>query len=152
VVDVGGGNGALLLEVLGDKSEVRGIVFDLPETDRDESSFPDNVQFVAGSFFEQVPEGDAYVISAILHDWDDEHAGAILRTVRAAARRGARLFVAESVIGSGNEHPSVKWLDLLMLVLAGGRERTENEWRALLEDSGFEPVSIENGLIQARCR
>jgi hypothetical protein len=152
VVDVGGGNGALLVEVLGDKPDVHGIVFDLPETDRGEVAFGDNVEFVAGSFFECVPPGDTYVLSAILHDWDDERASAILRTIRAAARRGARLIVAETVIQPGNDRNGSKWLDLLMLLLAGGRERTEREWRALLEGAGFEPVAIDDGLVEARCR
>jgi hypothetical protein len=152
VVDVGGGNGALLGELLRGRPEVHGIVFDLPETERDEGSFGDNVEFVAGSFFERVPRGDAYVLSSILHDWGDERATAILRTIRAAARPGARLFVAETVVQPGNDPDGSKWLDLLMLVLAGGRERTEDEWRALLEGAGLEPVAIEDGLIEARCR
>ena len=150
VVDVGGGNGALLLEVLRDRPQVRGIVFDLPETTRDESTFPDNVEFAAGSFFERVPPGDAYVLSGILHDWDDERAAAILRTIRASAPPGARLLVAESV-APGNEPDGAKWLDLLMLVLMGGRERTEPQWRALLEGVDLEPVRIEDGLLEARC-
>ena len=152
VVDVGGGNGTLLFEVLGERPEVHGIVFDLPETDRDDASFGDNVEFVAGSFFDRVPPGDAYVLSGILHDWDDERATAILRTIRSAARPGARLLVAENVIQPGNDRNGAKWLDLLMLVLAGGRERTEGEWRVLLEGAGFEPVAVEDGLVEARCR
>jgi hypothetical protein len=151
VVDVGGGNGTLLLEVLGDRPDVHGIVFDLSETDRDESSFSDNVEFAAGSFFERVPSGETYVLSGILHDWNDERASAILRTIRSAAPPGARLLVAEAVIQPGNERNGSKWLDLLMLVLAGGRERTEPEWRVLLEGAGFQPVAIEDGLIEARC-
>jgi hypothetical protein len=126
-------------------------VFDLPETDRDESLFGNRLEFVAGSFFERVPEGDAYVLSAIIHDWDDERATAILHTIRAAAKRGARLLIAETVVPPGNEPEGAKWLDLLMLVIADGRERTEREWRALLEGAGVEPVSIEDGLIEARC-
>jgi hypothetical protein len=98
-----------------------------------------------------VPTGDAYVLSAIIHDWNDERATAILRTIRAAAPPGARLLITESVIPPGNEPEGAKWLDLLMLVLAGGRERAEPEWRALLEGAGFEPVRIESGLIEARC-
>jgi hypothetical protein len=152
VVDVGGGNGALLVELLRHRSELRGIVFDLPETDRDEDALGDNIEFVAGSFFERVPAGDAYVLSAILHDWNDERATAILRTVRASAPHDARVLIVESVIPPGNEPNGAKWLDLLMLVLAGGRERTEREWRALLEGAGLEPVSVEDGLIEARCR
>ena len=152
VVDVGGGNGALLVELVRRRPKLRGIVFDLPETDRDEAALGDRIEFVAGSFFERVPSGDAYVLSGILHDWDDERAGAILANIGAAARPGARVLVTESVISPGNEPDGAKWLDLLMLVLAGGRERTEPEWRALLEGAGCEPVRIENGLIEARCR
>ena len=152
VVDVGGGNGALLVALLQSRPELRGIVLDLPETVRDEDALGPNIEFVEGSFFEQVPTGDAYVLSGIIHDWDDETATAILRTIRAAAPAHARLLVTESVIEPGNEPEGAKWLDLLMLVLAGGRERTEPEWRALLVAGGFEPVSIENGLIEARCR
>jgi hypothetical protein len=151
VVDVGGGNGTLLRGLLRRRSELRGIVFDLPETDRDESAFGDRLEFVEGSFFERVPEGDAYVLSGIIHDWDNERAGAILRTIRTAAPEHARLLVTETVLPPGNEPDGAKWLDLLMLVLAGGRERTEPEWRALLGGADWEPVRIENGLIEARC-
>jgi hypothetical protein len=152
VVDIGGGNGALLVELLRLRPGLCGIVFDLPETDRDESELAPDIEFVAGSFFERVPEGDAYVLSAIIHDWDDERATAILRTIREAAPPHARLLITESVIPPGNEPEGAKWLDLLMLVLAGGRERTEPQWRALLEGAGFEPIEIESGLVQARCR
>jgi O-methyltransferase domain len=152
VVDVGGGNGSLLLGLLRRQPNLRGIVFDLPETDRDESSFPDGLEFVAGDFFERAPRGDTYLLSGILHDWNDDRAAAICRTIRTAASPGARLLIAESVIPPGNEPEGAKWLDLLMLVLAGGRERTEAEWRELLGSTGFEVEQIENGLIQARCR
>ncbi len=151
VVDVGGGNGALLSALLARRPEPRGIVFDLPETERDEASFGDRLDFVAGSFFERVPEGDAYVLSGILHDWDDKAAAAILQTIRAAARPKARLLVIESVIQPGNDPDGAKWLDLLMLVLAGGRERTEADWRTLLTRAGFELQAVEEGLIEATC-
>jgi hypothetical protein len=151
VVDVGGGNGALLAELLRLRPALHGIVLDLPETDRDESTFGPHLEFVAGSFFESVPTGDAYLLSGIIHDWDDEAATEILRTIAGAARPGARVLATESVIQPGNDPDGAKWLDLLMLVLAGGRERTEPEWRALLEGAGLEPVSIEDGLVQARC-
>ena len=72
VVDVGGGNGALLRELIKLRPELRGIVFDLPETVRDEASLGDRIEFVAGSFFESVPGGGAYVLSGILHDWSDD--------------------------------------------------------------------------------
>jgi DNA-binding Lrp family transcriptional regulator len=151
VVDVGGGNGALLVELFRGQPALRGIVFDLPETERDESSLGDRIDFVAGSFFDGVPAGGTYVLSGILHDWDDERASAILRTVRAAAPSDARVLILESVVPVGNEPEGSKWLDLLMLVLAGGRERTAEEWRALLEGAGFRPERIEDGLIEATC-
>jgi O-methyltransferase domain/Dimerisation domain len=152
VVDIGGGTGRLLRDLLERRPELRGIVFDLPEADRDQTVSGDRITFVSGSFFEQVPEGDAYILSKILHDWDDERAAAILRTVRAAAPDEARLLVLDSVVPPGNDPAGVKWLDLLMLVLQDGRERTESDWRALLEGAGFRVDEIEDGLIQARCR
>jgi hypothetical protein len=95
--------------------------------------------------------GDAYVLSGILHDWDDESAAGILRTIREAAPPGARLLIVESVVPAGNEPHGAKWLDLLMLALLAGRERDEEQWRALLATGGFEPVSVDDGLIEARC-
>lgn len=152
VVDVGGGNGSLLVELLRRRPGLRGIVFDLPETVRDEASFGERLTFVAGSFFDRLPRGDVYILSTILHDWDDERAAAILRTIRAAAPDHGRLIVIDSVIAAGNDPESAKWLDLLMLALFFGRERDEEQWRALVESGGFEPTQIEDGLIQARCR
>jgi O-methyltransferase domain/Dimerisation domain len=152
VVDVGGGNGRLLAGLVRRRPELRGIVFDLPETERDEAALGDRIEFVAGSFFERVPPGDAYLLSGILHDWDDERAGAILSSIRAAAPPDARVLILESVIPPGNNPNGAKWLDLLMLVLAGGRERTHSQWRELLEQSGLEPVNIADGLIEARCQ
>lgn len=150
VVDVGGGNGALLAELIRRRPELRGIVLDLPETVRDEASLGDRIEFVAGSFFDSVPEGDAYVLSGILHDWPDGDAARILRTIRAAAPEHARLLINESVIRPGSGADGAKWLDLLMLVLAGGRERDETQWRALLESAGWEPVRFpETGPIEA---
>jgi hypothetical protein len=151
VVDIGGGNGAKLRELLELQPDLRGIVFDLPETVRDEATFGDRMQFVAGDFFESVPAAEVYTLTAILHDWNDERAAAILRTIRAAAPPEARLLVIEAVITSGNEPQGTKWLDLLMLVI-GGRERTEPEWRTLLDGAGFRIEHIEDGLIEARCR
>jgi O-methyltransferase domain/Dimerisation domain len=151
IVDVGGGNGALLVELLRRRPELRGVVFDLPETDRDESALGDRTDFVEGSFFERVPRGDAYVLSGILHDWDDARAAAILATIRAAAPSGAQVLIVDSVVLPGNEPNGAKWLDLLMLVLAGGRERTENEWRTLLDRVGLDVEQIDDGLIVARC-
>jgi hypothetical protein len=152
VVDVGGGNGSLLAALLQRQPGLRGIVFDLPETARDEDGFGDRMDFVAGSFFERVPAGDVYVLSTILHDWDDERSAAILHTIRASAPDDARLLLLESVVQPGNQPDGAKWLDLLMLALFAGRERDEAQWRELLQGAGFEPTSIADGLIQATCR
>jgi hypothetical protein len=151
VVDLGGGNGALLHALLARKPELRGVVFDLPETVRDETDFGDRLSFFAGSFFEEVPPADTYILSAILHDWNDERATQILRTIRAAAGPESRLLIVDGVIQPGNEPNGMKWLDLLMLVI-GGKERTEPEWRSLLDGAGFVIDEIEDGLIQASCR
>jgi O-methyltransferase domain len=152
VVDVGGGNGTLLKQLLDVQPGLTGIVFDLPETVRDEAALGERITFVEGSFFERVPEGDAYILSTILHDWDDESATAILQTIRKTAPPDARLLVIETILPEGNDPNGAKWLDLLMLILFAGRERNDAQWRALLEDGGFEPVSMEDGLIEARCR
>ena len=152
VVDVGGGNGALLIELLRRRPGLRGILFDLPETTRDEPALGDRIEFVAGSFFERVPAGDVYVLSTILHDWDDGRAGQILRTIRAAAPDDGRLLVLDAVVPTGNEPHGAKLLDLLMLALFGARERDEAQWRTLLEENGFEAIGVEDGLVEARCR
>jgi hypothetical protein len=153
IVDLGGGNGSLLLGLLPRLPDgVHGIVFDLPETVRDESSFGERMTFVAGSFFDSVPRGDVYILGTILHDWPDEDAARIIRTTRAGAPDDARLIVLDSVISGANDRDGAKWQDLLMLALLGGRERDEAQWRALFAETGFEPVRLENGLIEAACR
>ena len=148
VVDVGGGNGSLLRALLELHPGMRGIVLDLPETVRDEASFGERLSFVEGSFFESVPQGDVHVLSTIIHDWDDDSAKRILATVRASA--GERLVLLETVIEPGNDPQGAKWLDLLMLVIARGRERTEEEWQAILTAAGWEPTRFGKGVIEAR--
>jgi hypothetical protein len=147
VVDVGGGNGSLLFAFLTRHPRMRGIVFDLPETVRDEQGLGDRCRFVEGSFFELVPHGDTHVLSTILHDWDDHSAQRILERVRAAA--GERLVVLDSVIEPGDAPDGAKWLDLLMLTLSGGRERTAEQWQALLGDSGWQATHLGQGVIEA---
>jgi len=148
VVDVGGGNGALLVALLERHPRMHGIVFDLPETVREEQALGDRCTFVEGSFFEEVPGGDAHLLSGILHDWDDEPARRILATVRAAGAE--RLVVLDSVIEPGNDPDGAKWLDLLMLTLAGGRERTAEQWRVLLGQAGWRPTNVGRGVIEAQ--
>jgi hypothetical protein len=149
VVDVGGGNGALLVDLIRRQPGLRGIVFDLPETVRDEMSLGDRIEFVAGDFFEHVPAGDVYVLSGVLHNWDDERAVAILRTIASAAPAETRLLVVDAVMPAGNEPHGSKWLDVLMLALLSGRERTEAQWRELLSAGGFEPLRFHEALVEA---
>ena len=148
VVDVGGGNGSLIVALLERHPRMRGIVFDLPETVRDEQALGDRCRFVEGSFFESVPHGDVHLLSTILHDWDDDSAQRILETVRAAA--GERLVVLDGVIEPGNAPDGAKWLDLLMLVIAGGRERAAEQWRVLLDDAGWRATRVGEGMIEAQ--
>ena len=150
VVDVGGGNGSLLTALLRLRPGLRGIVFDLPETVRDEAALGDRIEFVAGDFFTRVPEGDVYVLSTILHDWDDESATRILRTIRAAAKPDSRLLVIDSVVPPGNEPGGGKWLDILMLALAHGKERDERQWRELLAAGGFDSITFHEAVIESR--
>jgi SAM-dependent methyltransferase len=152
VVDVGGGNGSFLAALLEQEPGIRGIVFDLPETVRDDAALAAaGIEFVEGSFFDRVPPGDTYVLGTILHDWPDEQAAAILGTIRRHAPPGARVLILDDIVAPGNEPHGGKWLDLLMLAFAGGRERTEPEWRALVEAAGLELEALRDGLIEARC-
>ena len=144
LADIGGGNGSTLVSVLRRYPRMRGIVFDLPGvveragTEVQAAGFADRCRVVGGSFLESVPDGaDAYLLRHILHNWDDERAVAILRNVRPAMRAGARLLVVERVIPPGNEPMFGMLMDLTMLVVHGGRERTEEEFRSLFETAGF---------------
>jgi hypothetical protein len=157
VVDVGGGTGATLTALLAAHPHLSGTIVDLEharagaEAAIAAAGLADRCGFVVGSFFEEVPAAaDAYVLSAILHDWSDEEASAILRTCRGAMSGDARLFLVEAVIAPGNEPDWMKLLDLHMLVALGGRERSEAEWRELLAVNGFrlEPLATP-GLLEA---
>jgi len=151
VVDVGGGSGMLLAAILSRHPRVRGIVFDQPHVvnapaTRDllsRAGVLDRCELVGGSFFESVPaRADAYLLKAILHGWEDADAVRILRTIRAAATPTTALLVVEAVVGPANEDLLTKFADLNMLVMPGGRERTEAEWRDLLAAGGFRLAEI----------
>jgi hypothetical protein len=147
VVDVGGGNGSHLLALLERRPGLRGIVFDLPETHVLELG--DRCTFVGGSFFDEVPAGDVFVVCTVLHDWPDEEAAAILRTIRSAARDDAHLVLVEMVLRPGDE--SGRWLDLLLLAMYGSRERDEAQWRALLGATGWAPEFTEHLIVATPC-
>lgn len=155
VVDVGGGNGALLIELLRRHPSLRGIVFDLPAvvaeatTRIGEAGFSDRLEAVGGSFFESVPDGgDAYVLAKILHDWNDEPAVGILRAVRRAIPTHGKLLIIDWVVDEDGPANAV-WSDIVMLTILDGRERTATQWRELLARGGFRLVSAEGLLVEA---
>ena len=140
IVDIGGGNGTLLAQILERNPEARGILFDQPHVLAGVTP-PERCEVVGGNFFEAVPEGgDAYVLKAIIHDWEDPESVAILRRVREATAPEGRVFLLESRLGGPNELPAAKLSDLNMLVNPGGRERTIEEYEALFEQAGFRLV------------
>jgi hypothetical protein len=145
LTDVGGGLGALLALILESNSEMQGIVADLPEVIR-ETAKQDHIKKlqsrckpVACDFFNQVPAGsDAYLLSHILHDWDDEHCRRILRNCHRAMASDTKLLVVEALIPAGNSFSIAKLMDLEVFVMGGGRERTQAEFQQLFQSSGFE--------------
>jgi hypothetical protein len=95
-----------------------------------------------GDFFKEVPDADGYVMKNIIHDWNDERSATILKNIHRAARPGARVILLEAVILPGNEPHLGKWIDLEMLLLPGGKERTEEEYRDLLAATGFKMTKV----------
>jgi O-methyltransferase domain/Dimerisation domain len=144
VVDVGGGHGALMAAVLGAHPQLRGVVFDQPHVVAgapevlEAAGVADRCEVVGGSFFDGVPPGgDAYLLKAILQDWEDEDALRILHSCRAAVADGGAVLVVERELGAPNESPDAKLSDLNMMVGPGGRERAREEFAELLSAGGF---------------
>ncbi|MET8825206.1 methyltransferase [Streptomyces sp. NPDC004610] len=142
VVDVGGGQGGLLREILTAHPSVRGVLFDrphvLPGHRLDIPATTGRWELAEGDFFESVPPGaDTYVIKRILHDWEDEQCVTILRNCREAMAPGGRVLVVDSVLPTGNTPHQGKGLDLMMMASLVGRERTEAEFEALFRAAGL---------------
>jgi DNA-binding transcriptional ArsR family regulator len=142
LVDVGGGNGTLLAEVLQRHQLVRGVLFDLPGTIARVTPalmrLPDRCEAVGGDFFDAVPAGaDAYVLCHVVHDWPEERCLSILRNVRAAMPPDGRLLIVETVMPAGDEPHPAKLQDMMMLAITGGMERTEQQYTELLGRAGF---------------
>ena len=149
IVDVGGGQGALLAAILSACPDARGTLFDQAQavaaakTSFEQLGVIDRCEIVGGSFFEAVPEGgDAYLMRHVIHDWEDDEAIAILNVCRRAMREPAKLLVIERNVAPPNELPATKFSDLNMLVAPGGRERTRDEYASLFEKSGFELARV----------
>ncbi|BFM38480.1 O-methyltransferase family 2 [Synechocystis sp. LKSZ1] len=150
LVDVAGGHGSLLTSILKANPSLNGILFDMPEViERAKahmatSGVSDRCQLLSGNFFESVPGGaDAYILKHIIHDWDDERAAVILKQCHQAMANNGRVLVVEQVIPPGNDPFVGKLLDVNMLVMCpGGKERTSEEFRALLAQAGFNMTRI----------
>jgi hypothetical protein len=162
LVDVGGGTGNLLTTILLANPDLRGVLYDQPHVAAEarlevqKRGLSERCEVVEGNFFESVPGGgDAYILSHIIHDWDEQKCVDILENCRRAMEGRGRLLLVEQVIPPGNDlHPS-KFLDLIMLTITGGRERTEEEYAALFAKAGFEltrvvPTQSAVSVVEAR--
>jgi hypothetical protein len=149
IVDVGGATGNLLSAILDKYPRSRGILYDLPHVVRDAPKLiharglADRVAIEPGSFFERVPEGgDAYLLSHIIHDWTEEQCLTILGHCRRVMKPTTRVLIIEMVLPAGNQPHPGKMLDMMMLVGPGGQERTEPEYRALLNNAGLRLTKV----------
>lgn len=166
VVDVGGGNGGLLAALLAANPGLRGVLLELPDSVAAargrlaEAGVADRVEFVEGSFFDRIPPGgEVYLLSRVLHNWTDERAGQILCRLAVAMAPGARLLVVEKLLPEEPGSAATAMVDLLMLGLLEGRDRTAGEYQELLEKAGFEVVAVRSstsdsaeGVVEATVR
>jgi hypothetical protein len=149
VVDVAGGTGGLISAILKTNPKMRGVLFDLPHVIAeagpllDAAGVRERCETSSGDFFESVPAGgDAYVMKWIIHDWDDAKSKVILENIRKAMNENGKLLLIETVVPEGNQPDLSKFLDLTMMVMTGGRERTEAEFKSLLAASGFKLMRV----------
>lgn len=160
LADIGGGNGSQITGILQSYTAMKGILFDLPSTIErardpiEEAGLAGRCELVGGNFFEAVPNGaDAYMMRHIIHDWDYEKSLTILRNCHQAMSADSKLLVVESIIPPGNEPFNGKFLDLAMMLIPGGKERTKEEYRTLFDEAGFEftrvvPTTTEVSIIE----
>jgi len=149
MVDIGGGNGALMMALLNAQPEATGIVFDeeyvTVETQKLllEKGYGERCTVQGGDFFESVPAGaDLYTMKMILHDWDDDQSIKILTNIASEMKENSKLLIIEAVVPGANlPHPG-KFLDLNMLAMTGGKERTEEEFSYLLYQSGLKLTRV----------
>ena len=161
LVDVGGGTGAFLGTILEANPQARGILFDQQDVAAAAgallagSGVADRLEVIGGDFFDAVPSGaDAYILSWVIHDWDDDRSISILKNCRRAVARDGRVLVIELVIPPGNEASLGKLYDIHMLALTGGRERREDEYRNLLAAADLRltrviPTGVPRSIIEA---
>jgi hypothetical protein len=164
LVDVGGGHGFLLASILGKYPNLKGVLFDTPavvagaETLLADHGIRERCEIVGGNFFESIPGGaDAYILKHVIHDWNDEECVTILRNCQKAMKEDGKVLIIEEIILEGNEPSPGKFVDLQMLVVASGCERTEKEYRQLLDKAGFElsrivPTMSPFSVIECICK
>ena len=161
VVDVGGGHGGLITSILKRNPKVKGVLFDAPEVIEgarpklEATGLAERCETVDGDFFKSVPAGgDAYVMKWIIHDWDDEKSITILRNCRSRMRANGRLILVDCVVPESDEPHFSKFIDLNMLVMTGGKERTAKEFEQLLGAAGFKllriiPTELPTSIVEA---
>jgi hypothetical protein len=141
IVDIGGGHGQLLLAILARNPHLSGVLFDLPSgvaaARQGAGGDLPCTEFVAGDFFESVPGGDVYVIKKVVHDWDDRRATAILRNRRKAMLPRGKVLVAETLVPPGDGPDLIKGIDVVMLAVTGGLERTTAQYASLFDAAGL---------------
>jgi hypothetical protein len=149
LVDVGGGTGNLLTTILLANPELKGMLYDQPHVAAEArrrielKGLSERCEVIEGSFFEAVPSGgDAYMMSHIIHDWDEPRCLQILKNCREAMGEQGRLLLVEMVIPANNDFHASKYFDLIMLAFAGGEERTEEEYATLFAKAGFKLTRV----------
>lgn len=160
VVDVGGGYGHFIQAIVTRHPHVKGTVFDLPEVidilKLRVEDLPENFHLSSGDFFVKVPSGaDAYIMKSILHDWDDAQCEKILKNCYQAMAPNSRLLIVEAVLLPKDKSPYASCMDLLMLAIAGGKERSLSSFQQMLERTGFAMDNVyqtatEFSIIEAR--
>ena len=138
IADIGGGRGHLLRAMLEAAPHAKGILFDLPTVIETLDADPERLELHPGDFFvDPLPSADLYILMEIIHDWDDAQAAAILTAVRRAAPPGATVLIIEAVADDSRLDPVVHTLDMIMLAITGGRERTSGQLAQLLSSAGL---------------
>lgn len=144
LMDVGGGHGLLLLEILKANPALQGIVFDMPGVSLEagnlfeKAGVGDRASLIEGSFFNDLPRGaDGIIMKSIIHDWNDEKSRRILQNCRDAVGPDGKVLLCEFVLPEINQHSFANFLDLEMLVISGGQERSESEFRKLFDSAGL---------------
>ena len=162
IVDVGGGHGSLITSILRNNPQLHGTLFDATEviagvhSKIEAAGIAHRCEALAGDFFESVPPGgDAYILKWIIHDWDDERAIRILSNCRTQMTADCKLLLVDCVVPEGDEPHFSKFIDLNMLVMTGGKERTERQFEQILKTSGFNlikviPTDLPTSIIEAK--